>query len=368
VWTESATAQLLLTSSHSVSVRATAYTSTFGIVPNLPVAGGSVTADATSKVRRTATITIADPTLWPANPTDMLSPLGSELLIEYGIVIPGMADPEWIPLITGGITKAARTLPTGSQGIPITLADRSARVAEDRFISPGQVGGGSTTVVQAITALVQHTLPGVVVIDLTGSTAIAPTLDVDKDRWDAVEQLADAIGAEAFFDQLGRLVVRLQPTLAGPTVWEINTGSRGVLVERSDEATRDLVYNEVVATGQRTDGTSPVFADVVDTDPSSPTYWGGPFGKKPRFYSSPLLTTTLQATNAATALLERVRGQQASVSLTAITNPALEPGDVIKVRTSSTPQAHVIDTVVTSLEVRTAQQITTRSKTLPAES
>lgn len=368
MWPFSATAQQVISASHTIDVRCTATTAVLGVVTDLPVIDGTVTADATSQVRRTATLTFGDPTYWPANPTDILSPLGSELLIERAVVIPGVG-PEWIPLITGVITKVGRKLPTSSDGLQVTLADRSSKVAEDRFTVPAQVGGGTTTAVQAITALVQHQYPTVVVIDKTGSSTVTPVLDIERDRWaDGVEKLADSIGAEVFFDQLGRLVIRPQPTLADTMVWQIGIGAGGVLVTRDDEQTRDLVYNQVVANGQRTDGTSPVSAIVSDTDPTSPTWISGPFGTKPRFYSSPLLTTVPQATAAATSLLERARGMQASVDLTAIVNPALEPGDVIKVETSGAPQAHIIDKVVTPLRPTGVQQITTRSKTLPAES
>lgn len=364
----SATAQQTLTASHSINVRAAAITAALGIQKNLPVAGGSVTVDGTSQVRRAATITIADPTLWPANPLDMLSPLGSELSIEYGIVIPGLPT-EWIPLIRGGISKAARTIPVDSSGgVTLSIVDRSARVAEDRLLAPMQVGGGSTTVVQAITTLVQDAFPAVVVVDLTGSSAIAPVLDIDKDRWAAVEQLADSIAAEAFFDQRGQLVVRPQPTLADPTVWVVATGDGGVMVKRSDQQTRDLVYNAVVASGARTDGTPPVTVTVTDSDPSSPTYWGGPFGKKARFYASPLLLTTLQATSAGQALLERVKGMQASVDLEALCNPGLEAGDVVLVKGARTREAHILDKFTVPLDPRTTQQLSTRSKVLPADS
>ncbi|MBA8925945.1 hypothetical protein BC739_003144 [Kutzneria viridogrisea] len=338
------------------------------MVTGLPLTGGTVTADATSQVRRTASVTFADPTYWPASPTDVLSPLGSELLIEYGITIPSVGT-EWIPLITGVVTDVSRTIPFGGSGIQVTLADRSSKVAEDKLTSPAQVGGGTTTVVQAITSLVQHLYPSVTVLDQTGDATVAPVLDIQQDRWaDGCEKFADSIGAEVYFDQRGRLVVRPQPTLAGPGVWQVSTGARGVLVGKNERKTRSDVYNQVIASGMRTDGTSPVYVIVSDLDPSSPTYYGGPFGIKPRRYTNSLLTTTAQATTAATALLERARGLQASVTLSALANPALEPGDVIKVSTSGAPQAHIIDQVVTALDPGTAQQITTRSKQLPAES
>lgn len=362
----SPTAQQVITASHAISVRATASTAVLGVIPNLPVSGGSVTADATSQVRRTASVTIADTTLWPGSPNDILSPLGSEMLIEYGVSIPGVGT-EWIPLITGVITGVDRTLPAGA-GLTVTLADRSSKVAEDEFVSPTQIGGGSTTYVQALTGLVQHLYPNVVVIDKTGNSTVCPVLEINKDRWaDGVEQICTAIAAEAFFDQQGRLVIRNQPTINDSIVWQASVGVGGVIVTKQDSQKRELVYNTVIASGMRTDGTSPVYAVVQDTDPTSPTYYLGPFGAKTRRYSSALLTTLPQATAAAQALLDRCRGEQASVSLTTITNPALEPGDVFKIRTPSASTLYVIDKVTTPLTPTETQQITCRSKVLPPE-
>lgn len=365
MWTISPTAQQTITASHSISIRATANTAALGSV-TVPVSGGSVTADATSQVRRTATVVIADPTLWPSNPLDILSPLGSELYVEYGIVIPGGAC-EWIPLITGVITDVERTVPA-SQGLQVALADRSSKVTEDEFVSPTQIGGGTTTYVQALVGLVQHLYPNVVVLDTTGNTTVCPVLDVNKDRWsEGVEQITTAIGAEAHFDQQGRLVVRPQPTLAGNIVWQATTGAGGVLVSETSAQKRELVYNQVIASGMRSDGTSPVYAVAQDTDATSPTLYGGPFGAKTRRFSSALLTTQPQALSAAQALLERTRGEQANVTLTTIANPALEPGDLIKVRTPVSSTLYIVDKVTTPLEPGTAQQITTRSKVLPPE-
>lgn len=366
MWKMSPTAQQVITTSHQISVRATANTAALGSV-TVPVTGGSVTADATSQVRRTATVTIADPTLWPANPLDVLSPLGSELVVEYGIAIPGR-DMEWVPLITGVITDVERATPA-SQGLQVTLTDRSSKVEEDEFVSPTQIGGTGATYVQVLASLVQHLYPAVTVLDTTGNTTVCPQLDVQKARWsEGVEQITVAIGAEAYFDQVGRLVVRPQPTLAGSPVWQANIGPGGVIVSETSAQKRELVFNQVIASGMRSDGTTPVYAIAQDTDPSSPTLYGGPFGAKTRRYASALLTTQPQALAAAQALLERARGEQATVTLTTVTNPALEPGDVFAVNTRTAQTLYVIDKVTVPLEPGSAQQITTRSKVLPPSS
>lgn len=369
MWTRfSARAANVVTASHSFRVRATAYGPAVGTLSNLPISGGSVTVDATSQVRRTATVVIADPSLWPRNPIDVLSPFGAELLVEYGVVIPRVGI-EWIPLIRGVVSDASRQRPyTSSDGaVTLSLVDRSMRVHEDRFDAPTQTVSGATTVAE-IKRLIQETLPTATVNDLTLSAQVAAVLEIERERWrDGVEKLADSLGAEVFADPLGDFVIRTQPTLNDMPAWEIRSGNGGTLVTKKDVLTRERVYNRVIASGQRTDGTPPVRSAVSDSDPNSPTFYGGPFGKKPRFYSSPLLTTTGQCTTAATALLERAKGIQASVSMGTIVNPALDAGDVIRVYDEGVWQNHIIDTVTIPLGIG-VQNIATRSVDLEAES
>jgi hypothetical protein len=368
VWPLSSLAQQVLTESHSVQVRATAYTAALGTFTGLPVSGGSVSVDSTSTNRRTATVAVSG-NLWPASPLDLLSPLGSELLIEYGIVLPGQGV-EWIPVIRGVLDKDERVLPvsSGDGSITISLTDRSLWVQEDRLLAPMQTTSGAT-VVNQIGSLVQSTLPTVAVTDLTGSAQVATVLDIQRDKWtDGIEMLATALGAEVAFDPVGNFLIRPTPTLTNAPVWMVAGAKGGVLVSIDEVQSRENVYNAVVASGQTSDGTAPVTATVYDTDPNSPTLWGGSFGKKPRFYSSPLLTTTAQCQTAGAALLARATGMCATMTLQAIANPALDAGDVIAVAVGNTVALHIIDTVTIPLKASDTQRITTRTNNLPAES
>jgi len=359
VWTLSTPAKLALAQSHGMDVRATAY-GPFG-TREIPVGGGSVTSDAGSQVRRTATLT-TDLSLWSVDPRSVLAVTGAEVLVEYGIVLPG-GRVEWVPLIRGLVVKSGRERPYPTSGtMPIELADRSLRVAEDRFTAPAQTTSGATVVAE-IRRLIQETWgTSVPVVDYTGSTQIAPRLDIEQERWaDGVEKLADSIGAEVFADPTGSFVIRPQPTLTDPPVWTIASGERGILVSRSDTQSREPAYSGVVARGERTDGTAPVQAVVWDTDPNSPTYYLGPFGRKPKFYSSPLLTTVAQCQTAAAAILARSRGGESLPAISAIVNPALEAGDVVPLRDEGREQLLILDKVVVPLAPREAQPLQARA-------
>lgn len=359
MWPLTSEAQRALVQSHSMTLRATAY-GPYG-TRVIPVTGGSVTSDAGSQTRRTATIDTSL-ALWSIDPRSVIGVYGTEVQVDYGIVIPGRVEPEWVPMIRGLITAVPRRRPIGSGTITLTLVDRSARVAEDKLAAPQQTVSGATVVTE-IRRLIQASLgTGVAVVDRTGSAQVAPVMEIEQERWsDGVEKLADAIGAEVYADPTGSFVIRRQPALTDTPMWVVASGPGGILVERDDNLSRDEVFSGVVARGERTDGTTAVQATVWDTDPASPTYHLGPFGSKLKLYTSPLLTTVAQCQTAAEALLARSRGGDAAVTLSAIVNPALEAGDVIVVRDDGVTRAHIVDKVVTPLSPSGAQSMQTRS-------
>jgi hypothetical protein len=354
--------------SHQITIYAAVFSAHGGVVDNLPVTSGSVVVDAGSQVRRTATVGISRAALWPTDAFSVLSPIGSEMLLSYGIVLQD-GTTEYVQIIRGPITSISRSTPVtgGDDAVTIRIADRSQKIAEARLDAPTQTVAGATTVAE-IRRLITDVLPDVAVVDRTGSTKTAPQMEIERERWsDGVEKLADSIGAEVWCDPTGNFVIRTQPDVTNPPVWTLDAGEGGVLVAEDDDFSRDLTYNRVVASGQRTDGTPPVYAVVSDTNPNSPTYIGGPFGIKTRFYASPLLTTVAQCESAATSVLARVTGHHKEVSFTLITNPALEAGDVVRLLFEDRDEVHMIDSVNIPLKPSEAQRIKTRTLTLPEE-
>lgn len=351
-----------LRESHNVVLRLDAYRGGVLLASDLPIAGGEVVCDATSQVRRELRVTVADPALAPGVDTAaILSPYGTDLAPYRGIRFPD-GTVEWVPLGLFRVDKVHADLQAGVIGV--TGPDRSKRVADDRFLLPAQ-SVTTNTVPAEIARLIHATLPAVTVADSTGSTTLAQLVTWEQDRWAAVEQLADAIGAEAFFDVAGNVVIRNPPVPAAATIgWWLDVGAHGVLIGGEQDTTRERTYNGVVVSGEQTDGTAPVAATVTDDDPASATYWSGPYGHVPMFYSSPLITTTAQAMAAAQTILNRTRGLVRQINLTAVPNPALEAGDVIGVLfPDGTAERHVVDSVTIPLDATTAMTVATRSGT-----
>ena len=314
--------------SHTVITEVTLYR-TDGAVEQLEHTGGSVPVDRSSSARRTCTVTLADPAFIPQSDTDRLTVYGARLRISRGVEYSD-GEREMVPL---GVFRVDEIGGDRDEG-PVTIAGKSleAAIMDDKFTSPWRASG---TAVSAVTALILRTLPDAV-IDSTAAVdaAIGPrTWDYEGDPWEAIVEIATAIGCEVYTDADGVFVIAPLPDLLTVTpAWTIAAGEGGAYVKADRTMTADGVYNGVLARGESTEtATGPVSALVVDDDPGSPTYWSGPYGHRPAFYTSSTLTTTLACTAAATLKLKSSKAPNSSANITALPNPALEPGDVVRV-------------------------------------
>lgn len=345
--------------SHTSVVRVEVWNGGSQVSSDLAFESGDVTVDGTpGGVRRTLNLTTvrdSNSALW-----DLLAPIGTEIVPYRGVRFTD-GTTEYVPLGVFGIDS--QRMSYGVDGrIQLTAPDRWALVQRARFLSP------TTTTGSAISEAVRLTKLAVNVASTnTAGTVSTPSQVWDQDRAQAITELVKAAAAEEFFDVSGLIVTRPVPKLTNMPVWTVDAGVSGVLVTADRERDRSRTFNIVVASYGGVDGSTPYTPQVAsDTDPTSPTYVSGPFGQVPYFYVSPLLTTAASALAAAKAILTRVTGLAAQVNLGAVTNPALDAGDVITVVLPDlTVERHLIDTVTIPLDVDSAQQITTRS-TRPA--
>jgi hypothetical protein len=301
---------------------------TDGRVIDLPHTGGSVTVDRGQAIRRTCTVTVADPALIPRTPSDQLATYGARLRISRGVYY-GDGTSELVPL---GVFRLDAVEGDVSEG-PVTLSgkDLAAVIQDDKFTTTFPVGG---TVLSAVTSIIQRSLPDAEVVSTVTDPAIGRrTFDIEADPWAAAQEVAAAAGAEVYPNADGTFTLATLPDILTTTpVWEIAAGEGGAYIRATRGMTSDRVYNGVLARGENTaDGVAPVSALVVDTDTSSPTYWSGPYGRRPYFYSSSTLISVAACTNAATLKLAQLKAPNASGDISSLPNPALEPGDVIRI-------------------------------------
>lgn len=301
---------------------------TTGEVIDLEHTGGSVTVDRGQAVRRTCTVTVADPAVIPRTPADQLATYGARLRVSRGVSY-GDGTEEVVPL---GVFRLDSVDGDATEG-PVTLQgkDLSAIVADDRFTEPYSASG---TVTGAVTALIQRSLPDADVISLIEDAPIGRrTFDVEADPWAGVQEIAAAAGAEVYANADGVFIMRVLPDLTDTApVWAVEAIEGGVYVQASRAMSSERVFNGVLARGENaSDGIPPVSWLAVDDDPGSPTYWSGPFGRRPDFYSSSTLTSVAACAQAANLRLAQAKAPNATGDISSLPNPALEPGDVIRV-------------------------------------
>lgn len=325
----------------------------------LAVVGGSVTMDATAASMRRLSVDLAEPLRVPADADDVLSPFGFELRVKRGIMFPD-GTVELMPLGVFPIQSSDVT----SDGLVVKIdgLDRSQRVRDARLMDAYAVPA-NTNYGQAIRDLIDAGVPG-----LTYAFAsvhdLSPALQfsAQADRWELAQTMAGACGMNLFFD--GEGVLTLRPRMAASTTpeWTVSDGPGGVLVSASSKLDRGPAYNGVVASSSMPGATTTYRSVALDLDPSSPTYWDGRFGRKPMFFTSPLITSQEMCDRAAATILGTQIGVAKSVAFDTWADPSREPGISALVHDArlGLDGVHVVDSLTMPLTAKGRMRAQTR--------
>lgn len=319
---------------------------------------GKVTVDGTASVTRSADVSISDvQAMLPLTPTSKMAPFGNEIALYSGVVLPagtpitnanqttrpdGRVLERW-PVGVFGIDEPNLAESAASLTLTVKLFDRAMTVASRRLSNVYTVAAGTAYVTAAagpggrpggaIADLIDTVFPGLI-YSFVGSTATTPALvfaELD-DPWAKAQDMAQAIGKRLFFDPSGVCTLADTPD---PnvliTVFDYSTGASGLLETLQQTLSPHQSYSHAIVIGEPLDGTAPVRSDVYDTDPTSPTYYLGPFGNRPTMLRSPLVRTQAQADDACAALLLRSKGAMQMVQATAVPVTAHEAYDAVRV-------------------------------------
>lgn len=320
---------------------------------------GQVTADRTADVRYSASVDLLD----VPRGADGVNAVATEVRLFQGIGVP-RREVEWIPAGRYVIDRLKRT----RLGVSLDLLGRedvirSAGLPTARTVGPDSAEACART-------LVGEALPAAPIAWRQGLKPATrmPAFVVDEDRWAALSGgtdsagaatgIAASLGGEVYSDATGTITFGPVPTLADPVVWRIPLGL-ATAEPSQEETTEDLVNLWVVTgdSGTGSDVVGPAFA--WDDDPASLTYAGPDPVDDPLApqrmglpnvrvrtgrYSSSLITDEGQADDVARARLADSLGVQASLSFTAVCNPALEAGDVVEVEVEAGQwERHIVD-------------------------
>ena len=314
----------------------------------LLVQGGNLNIDGTRNIWRTGSLNLAPDNVFFTDPLDQVTG-ATRLRIDRGIrMFSGFV--EWVTIATVQVQQATRALNQGT--LSVQVSDLGCLVQDYSLqLWQPQESAEPLTVVAAIQQVVEAAMWETPVWKIDGavdSAMLLPEFTVfEGDRWTVINKMAKGLGAMVYADYEGAWNIRMVIDPAKVTNFQAIEGTDGILVNRSTNATRRECYNGVRVTWETPEGSGSVF--VVDSNPASPTYWDGPWGRK----TAPeqrldTVTTEAQATIAAYSILDGYKGMSQQIELVSVHDPLIEPFDVLTVRGTSlkgAPEAHVMDSI-----------------------
>lgn len=336
----------------------------------LPATEGDVTVDRTAQIRRSCDITCVDRdgSYVPVDATSILTPFGTEVRPYRGVLYDN-GEIEVMPL---GVFRLAKSTVDDSLGgapeIKLEAYDLSRTVARDKFTAPYVIAAG-TNLVQAIKDILDRTFPDLEFDAIsTARTTTAPRVyDTGDDPWEAVTELATSLGCDIYFDVEG--VVAIHPpvdldSLPAPDFSYIE-GQGCTMTNLSQVFTDEPGFNGVIVIGESPGDEKPaVRGEAWDDEPTSATYRRGPYGEVPQIITDQAIKTVEDATATASALLQNYLGFSSQLSITAVTNPAFECGEVVDVRRerSRVDDLYIVDAFNVPLDKGGTQNLVLRQK------
>jgi hypothetical protein len=337
------------------------------------VVDGSVSVSR-SPIQRSARLTLVDRdgTLTPSDVEDILIPSGRQLRLWRGLtyvdatpteIVNGTAN-EYVPL---GTFRFTATQTTSGQIVLDHVYDRAWVVQGALFEDTFTIAAG-TNVVDAIANVISTAYPGVpynfpTVDEVTGLM----TYDANADPWSVAQDLAANVGLRLFFDPLGVAQLKPEPDpTVDPAVWSFDDSlSDSMLLPDPTQTWSGECYNSVTVSGESTSLTAPVRATIRDLEPSSPTRYGGPFGKRPMpLIVDEKIASASQAEARALKELQAQLGISQQVNFTSWGHPALDTGDIVYVASAARgiAQYFILDTLEVPLRASQTMAITTRAR------
>lgn len=287
---------------------------------DVPIVTGAEETDRTLRVPERVTLTIPrtvnGASYAPIADDAPLAANGQRLRVQLGVGLRGQ-ETEWLQR---GWFLIQESTPSGDT-VNVTAVGLLALIDEARLVSPYQPTG---TIGSTLRGLCEPALT----VDLTAAPTdrnVPTAMNIDDDRLQGVLDLLDAWAADAVVNADGVYTVTAATQSTAPVV----TLSRATTAVRADGgSTRQDAFNVVVARGTASDGGQ---IQGVAYDYTGAKAYGGQFNPLPvpSYFSSPLMTTVAQCNAGAATRLARLKRSSAQLhTVTAVTDPRLQTGDV----------------------------------------
>jgi hypothetical protein len=286
---------------------------------DLPVIDGSLTLDGGSQERVTLTATVPiefAPDEW----SDLLIPDDAVARVYFGLGV----GPE-VKVGTVWLDECRIRRPEGT--VTLTGFSRATRVSQAGFpFGDRRYTGTCVEVAQKIVAdALGVSVPVQVIGGLTGPQVSAEEV-FNGDPWQAVEDLMDAAGGEAYFNADDVLVMRAVPKADPPASWGLHVGDGGTLTRYEVALTR--APNEVRMEFRNPTTNLDVVGVATAGGMAAPS---GPYGHYRRTETRDGVIGKADADKAAAEFLTRAGGLMRTVSMEGVPHPGIEVGDAVTV-------------------------------------
>jgi len=290
------------------------------LVDFLPVSTGEVTATLASRVSRVAS------GVAPGSFYDVISPFTDTLRCYRGIeMADGSKTYRWQTF--GG--RLTDTDLNEEGNCEFSAEDMAGDVISRGFTVPEQ-STVNALVSDEVQRIISDALPDALFGTSDSYSIRVPALIWEHDRGQALDEMSTAVGSFWYPLANERFVLRHVPwTVAGDSVLTMRDGDGGTILTSSSRRDRRNVYNQITVTGERLDGTVPVYYTAADDNPASTTFIGGPFGIRNKQLSLNTPTTYEAARSAAFDYLRRTTSLTEAWSFSCVPDAALELGDVL---------------------------------------
>ncbi len=287
---------------------------------------GAVQATLTSRVSRNLTFTCHED-LYPELETDLLAPYGNIIRVWAGVEL-GDGDTHYSWQVFGGRIQDP-VFDSASGTLQVQCSDFAADVIDNGFLTPKNSSVGTLCTLQ-MQSLIREGYPAASFGPSDTFGAVMPQLTWESDRGAALDEIGQSLGAFWYPLADERFVIRTVPwTQPGTPVVTLRTGDGGHITRFRVGRSRSDVYNAIAVTGERADGSEPVYATSLDFDPTSPTRVNGTFGQRTRQAHLQTPVSSGQVQQVANDLLRSSKALTESWSLEIIPDASLELGDVI---------------------------------------
>lgn len=319
--------------------------------------GGSVSATLTNRVSRGLELTL-DEALYPHGPGFLLAPYGNRIRVWAGIQFAEGTRYRWV-IFTGRIQDVVSS---SSGQVSVSAADRGNEVVEAEFLRPENSSAGATVYAE-FQRLVSDAIPDAVFGVSDQVTLRVPQLTWESDRAGALDEMATSAGCYWYALADGSFVLRRYPfATAAPSILALHDGPEGT-ISAAPSRGRQPIYNSITVTGERADGTTPVYGLAQDLNPASPTYVFGNFGRRHKTVSLRTPATQGSAQSAAEDYLRSSIALSQAWTWGQPTDAALELGDVVTLNArEESGIIQVVSAFVISLEAGAAMSVTGRAQ------